>query len=98
MSAVATAADARRCRDVVLPRGNSNTMIGEKRLLVSPHVNEAERDAAARSVAMAAAAAGNVATGLSAGGFMNLGAAGPLGTAALSANVLGAAPGAAPGG
>lgn len=56
-----------------------------------PVANDEERDAPARSVARAAEAAGNVATGLSAGGFMNLGAAGPLGAAALSANGPGAA-------
>ena len=56
-----------------------------------PMANDAERDAAARSVARAAEAAGNVATGLPAGGLMNLGAAGPLGASAISANGPGAA-------
>ena len=63
-----------------------------------PVANDEERDAAARSVARAAEAAGNVAnvaTGPSACGFMSLGAAGPLGTAAFSANPNGVgAPGA----
>ena len=51
-----------------------------------PVANDAERDAAARSVARTAEAAWNVATGPSAGGFMNLGAAGPTGAAAPDAD------------
>ena len=49
---------------------------------------DAEPDAAAQAVARSAAAAGNGTIGLSAGGFVSLGAAGPLGTAALSAKLM----------